>query len=57
MIKYQDKNSDLTDAFGNVTSKPGVFKALLLEFNLRKSSYATMLIRELTKCPSSLDYQ
>lgn len=35
----------------------GKYKALVLKFTLKKSGYATMLIRELTKTSSSLEYQ
>lgn len=45
------------DGFGEVLQNHGDLDALIVKFNLQKSSYATMMIRELCKSPSSLEFQ
>lgn len=55
---FNDPNQDLLDPFATEfkiinNEKEGKFKALCLDFILRKSEYATMCLRELMKCSSS----
>jgi tRNA pseudouridine13 synthase len=55
--KYDDDkhNEDLELNFANSNSA-GRFLALKLSFTLPSSTYATMLIRELTKMPTTVEY-
>ncbi|CAD8099677.1 unnamed protein product [Paramecium primaurelia] len=57
LFKYQNKDQDVVDSFGELLIDQGDYQGLLIKFKLKKSSYATMLIRELTKCPSTLEFQ
>ncbi|CAD8118419.1 unnamed protein product [Paramecium sonneborni] len=57
LFKYQNKDQDVVDSFGELLIDEGEYQGLLIQFKLKKSSYATMLIRELTKCPSTLEFQ
>ncbi|CAD8124141.1 unnamed protein product [Paramecium sonneborni] len=57
LFKYQNKDQDVVDSFGELQIDEGEYQGLLIKFKLKKSSYATMLIRELTKCPSTLEFQ
>ncbi|CAK62665.1 unnamed protein product (macronuclear) [Paramecium tetraurelia] len=57
LFKYQNKDQDVVDSFGELIVDQGTYQGLLFRFKLKKSSYATMLIRELTKCPSTLEFQ
>ncbi|EAR87715.1 tRNA pseudouridine synthase D (macronuclear) [Tetrahymena thermophila SB210] len=59
--KYNEKNQDILTPYYNVqqdhSEENGKYSALCLKFTLAKGSYATMLIRELTKMPSDFDTQ
>jgi len=55
MLKFSGKDEDILDSFGDVISKEGELDAIVIKFDLLKSSYATMMIRELSKCASSLE--
>jgi len=61
LIKFDDKKQDLVAPFypeeEDVNIEEGKFSALILRFSLSKGSYATMLMRELTKMSSSYDSQ
>ncbi len=66
ICKMQNENEDLLTPnylidkdptpVVNPTDKTPVSKALRMRFNLRPSSYATMLLREVTRTTSSFDY-
>lgn len=69
VVDYQNINEDLlnpnynTEAdpkpvvdYSNPDEKP-VYKALRLKFSLKQSSYATMLLREVTKMSSAYNVQ
>lgn len=58
IVKYNDKQAELLNPYYFDEPDPkgedeGKYKALRIRFNLPKSSYATMLIRELTKHSTS----
>lgn len=47
----------MVNPFGELSTEGDKYEGLLISFKLKKSSYATMLIRELTKSPSTLEFQ
>lgn len=64
-MRYSEQNADLilSDA-DKISGKPciesipdGQYKALVLEFSLKPSVYATMALRELLKCETSTGHQ
>lgn len=56
--RYDDDkhNEDLESKFSNSSITTGKYLALKLSFTLPSSTYATMLIRELTKMPTTVEY-
>lgn len=58
LVKYNHPDQDLfNDTSGDVSTCDGTFSALLLSFNLPKSCYATMVVREVTGSDTSLESQ
>ncbi len=69
VVEYQNINEDLLNPNYNVEADPKplidrtneeerpVYKALRLKFSLKQSSYATMLLREVTKMSSAYNVQ
>jgi tRNA(Glu) U13 pseudouridine synthase TruD len=61
LVNYETKDQDLINPFykhiPTLHFESGKYRGLILKFTLKKSGYATMLIRELTKTSSSLEYQ
>lgn len=62
IVKYNNKQAELLNPYYFDEKDPegeenGKYKALRIRFNLPKSSYATMLIRELTKHSTSYSSQ
>ena len=62
LVKYNDSEQDIQNAYyfteKEVESDPnGQFQAIRIKFNLPKSAYATMCLRELTKNSTSFSFQ
>ena len=69
VVEFQSLNEDLLTADYNTQPDPApkidrtieaerpIYKALRLKFSLRQSSYATMLLREVTKMSSAFNVQ
>ena len=62
VCKFEGKDEEILDAFGSIEEaaskhQKGPHCALLLQFWLQKSSYATMLIREFCHISSSFEIQ
>jgi tRNA(Glu) U13 pseudouridine synthase TruD len=69
MVEFQSLNEDLLTPDYNTQPDPSpkidrtieaerpIYKALRLKFSLRQSSYATMLLREVTKMSSAFNVQ
>lgn len=60
--RFKNKDDDLLEAFEDLKTladrqKDGPHFAILLKFNLQKSNYATMLIREFCHISSSFENQ
>jgi tRNA(Glu) U13 pseudouridine synthase TruD len=62
IIKYNDKQKDILTPYYFTEEEPkgdedGKYKAIRIKFNLIKSAYATMCLRELTKATTSYSNQ
>jgi tRNA pseudouridine13 synthase len=61
IITHDDYEQDLQSEYYNVSGHPKIsgskYRSLRLQFQLPQSTYATMLFRELTKLPSTVNYQ
>ena len=62
IVRFNDKDQELLNPHYNELEDPqgdpnGKYKAIRLKFNLNKSVYATMCIRELTKTSTSFEMQ
>lgn len=62
LVEFKDRDQDLLDPLKGIkdnlakneeNESKEIFKALLIEFDLRKGSYATMMIRELLHLSTS----
>jgi tRNA(Glu) U13 pseudouridine synthase TruD len=60
-VHYVQKDQDLLSPFYRENpshdTEGGPYCGLIVKFTLKKSAYATMLIRELSKSSSSLEHQ
>lgn len=62
IVKYNNDDQELQNSYyfteKEFESIPdGKYQAIRIKFNLPKSSYATMCVRELTKNSTSLEFQ
>ncbi len=62
LVRYNNSEQDIQNPYyfteKEMESEPnGEFQAIRLKFNLVKSAYATMCVRELTKSSTSFNFQ
>lgn len=62
VVRYSTNDKDLQNAYYFTEKEPesepdGKYQAIRVKFNLPKSSYATMCVRELTKNSTSFAHQ
>lgn len=60
-IRFSNRDQEVLSPYNDADDFPGDengnFVALIIKFSLPKSSYATMLFREITAAPTNFDYQ